>query len=209
MWHLRWTAKTHTRHKWSKEWKWRVYEGRKAIHREIKSAHWVSLLFIVVQGRTSIYLWTFYLPKQKRKSILWQFKVSKRYTWTSHSAEAKLFLGWNLREVSLVASLEDNWGMRQAVSFPASHNRPENIPHIKQDAPITQLSAASATGTGRLYFLSQRSMLTISWHWFWKEPANQKNGCKNIKSKWLKNENNLERWNATYSSFHSLLIYMF
>lgn len=66
MWHLRWTAKMHTRHKRSKEWKWRLYEGRKAINEEIKSAHWVSFLFIVVQGRTSIYLWTSYLPKQKR-----------------------------------------------------------------------------------------------------------------------------------------------
>lgn len=134
--------------------------------------------------------------------------MSKRYIWTSHSAEAKLFLGWNLREVSLVASLAENWVMQHAVSFPASHNRPENIPHIKQDAPITQLAAASATGTGRLYFLSQRSMLTTSWHWFWKEPANQKNGCKNIKNKWLKTEKNLERWNATYSSFYSLLSYV-
>ena len=70
-----------------------LYKDRKAINQEIKSAHWASLLFIVAQGRTSIYLWTFYSPKQKRKYILWPFKMSKKMH-TNQVIQQKRSLSW-------------------------------------------------------------------------------------------------------------------
>ena len=143
-----------------------LYKGRKAINQEIKSAHWVSLLFIVAQGSTSIYLWTFYLPKQKRKYILWPFKMSKKkkihmnqviqqkrsFSW----AEAwEKFLLWLLLQRA-------GWWSKQN----PSHHPQQTWGHstCRAGARSTQLSAASGTEVPGLCVLRQYSTLPASWH---------------------------------------------
>ena len=145
-----------------------LYKGSKAINQEINSAHWASLLFIVAQGSTSIYLRTFYSPKQKRKYILWPFKMSKKkkYTWTKLFSIREAFPELNLeRSFSCGFSFRDLGGAAGRILPTTGLQTWEHSP-CKAGARSTQLSAAAGAGIPGLCVPSQCSTLPVSWRCF-------------------------------------------